>query len=81
MGKRGDNAFKRTDAVRALESARAGGLVPAMMEVAVASDGTVTFRIYGDNAVQTPTPNSGSDGAAEWAAEIEKLKQAKPKLR
>ena len=76
MGKRGDNAFKRTDAVRVLESARAGGMVPAMMEVTVASDGSVTFRVYGDNAVQTPTPNSG---ASEWAAEIEKLKQTKPK--
>lgn len=48
MGRRGSNAFKRNDAVRALQSARAAGLEPAMIEI-ITTDGTV-FRVFGDKA-------------------------------
>jgi hypothetical protein len=74
MGKRGDNTFKRNDAIRALQSARDGGLEPAMIEI-VAKDGT-TFRVYGDKAVTDTTQDSA--GAKAWSAEIAKLK-ATPK--
>jgi hypothetical protein len=74
MGKRGENAFKRNDAIRALQSARSGGLEPAMMEVVLGADGTTTFRIFGDKAATETT-----QGAAEWNAEIAKLKAATPK--
>src|SRR6516225_4723088 len=76
MGKRGDNAFKRNDAIRALQSARDGGLEPAMMEVVLGPDGTTTFRVYGDKAATDTTQDTA--GAKAWNAEIAKLK-ATPK--
>jgi len=71
MGRRGDNAFKRNDAIRALRSARDAGLEPVAMEVVLGPDGSVTFRIFGEN-----TASKGTDaaGARAWDAEIEKLK-------
>jgi hypothetical protein len=45
MGKRGPNAFKRNDAVRAIESARDAGIAPVMVEVVVAKDGSVIYRV------------------------------------
>ena len=72
MGKRGENAFKRNDAVRALESARAGGLEPVMMEVILGPDGTTTFRVYGDNAVKETTHDTAA--AKEWNQAIADLK-------
>ena len=71
MGKRGENAFRRNDAIRALQSARDGGLEPAMIEI-ITKDGT-TFRVYGDKAA-TDTTQQSTAGAKEWAAEIAKLK-------
>jgi hypothetical protein len=76
MGKRGDNAFKRNDVVRALQSARDGGLEPAAMEVILGPDGAVTFRILGDKAATDTTQDTA--GAKAWNAEIAKLK-ATPK--
>ena len=76
MGKRSENAFKRNDAIRALQSARDGGLEPAMMEVVLGPDGTTTFRVYGDKATTDTT--QGAPGAKAWDEEIAKLK-AKPK--
>jgi hypothetical protein len=76
MGQRGENAFKRNDAIRALQSARDGGLEPAMMEVILGPDGTTTFRVYGDKAATDTT--QGAAGAKAWDGEIAKLK-AKPK--
>jgi hypothetical protein len=77
MGQRGSNAFKRNDAVRALQSARDGGLEPAMIEVILGPDGTTTFRVYGDNAALKGTSQDIA-GAKAWDEEIAKLK-AKPK--
>jgi hypothetical protein len=77
MGKRGENAFKRNDAIRALQSARDGGLEPTMMEVVLGPDGTTTFRIYGDKAALTESTQD-TTGAKAWNAEIAKLK-ANPK--
>jgi len=75
MGKRGDNAFRRNDAIRAVQAARDAGVEPAVFEI-VTADGT-TFRIFGAGATPTgTTPDAG--GAKAWAAEIEKLK-ATPK--
>jgi hypothetical protein len=79
VGKRGDNAFKRNDAIRALQSARDGGLEPAMMEVILGPDGTTTFRVFGTNAGLTAT-TPDSAGTKAWNAEIEKLK-ATPKRK
>jgi hypothetical protein len=78
MGKRGSNAFKRNDAVRAIQSARDGGLDPAMMEVVVGAGGGVTFRVFGATAV--PTSESAA-GAEAWREEIGKLKPKAPKGR
>ena len=75
MGRRGANAFRKNDAVRALQSARDGGLDPTGMEVAIAADGAVTFRIFTDRTMQPPTKEVLS--AAEWDAETEKLRAKK----
>jgi hypothetical protein len=76
MGKRGSNSFRRTDAIRAVESARDAGLDPAMMEVVVAPDGTTTFRVYSDRAVP-PAAEPIMRSAKEWDDEIAKLKAKK----
>ena len=76
MGKRGENAFKRNDAIRALQSARDGGLEPAAMEVVLGPDGTTTFRIFGESAALKGTDAAGT---REWNREIEKLRAATPK--
>ena len=76
MGRRGSNAFKRNDAIRALQSARDAGLDPAALDVIVAPDGAVTFRVYGDRAVP-PTAEPIMRSAKEWDAEIAKLKAKK----
>jgi hypothetical protein len=67
MGKRGPNAFKRNDAIRAIESARDAGIAPAMVEVVVAKDGSVTYRVYGEGAV--PTPAGAEPGVSKWQDE------------
>jgi hypothetical protein len=63
MGRRGGNAFKRNDGLRALKIAKDGGLEPTMIEVVVAKDGSATFRIYGDRAVP---PAAGEPITREW---------------
>jgi hypothetical protein len=79
VAKRGSNSFRRLDALRALRVARDGGLDPTAMEVIVAPDGAVTFRILGDKAV--PTSESAA-GAKAWDEEIAKLTKPKaPKGR
>ena len=75
MGKRGDNAFRRNDAIRAVKAARDAGVEPAVFEI-VTSDGT-TFRIFGVGAATTDTTQDTA-GAKAWNAEIAKLK-ATPK--
>jgi hypothetical protein len=52
MARRGSNAFKRNDAIRALRSARDGGLEPV-------KDGTI-FRVYAHDAASQPTPDTAS---------------------
>jgi len=79
MGQRGSNSFKRNDAIRVLQTARDGGLEPAMMEVILGPDGTTTFRVYGDKAAAGTTQEAVS--AKEWDAEIAKLKAETPKGR
>jgi hypothetical protein len=76
MGKRGPNAFKRNDAIRAIESARDAGIAPATVEVVVARDGSVTYRVYSEDAV--PTPASAEPGVSkEWQDETNELKKPK----
>ena len=79
MGRRGANAFRKTDAIRVLQSARAGGIDPAALEVFVALDGAVTFRVLGDKAVPPATAEAIS--AKEWDDEIAKLKATPPKAK
>lgn len=82
MGRRGGNAFKRNDAIRALQSARDGGIDPSMMEVVIGADGAVTFRVFGARAVpQMPTLQQDATGAKEWDDEIAKLKAKTPKMK
>ena len=50
MGRRGNNAFKRNDGLRALRIAKDGGLEPNALDVIVAPDGAVTYRVYGKGA-------------------------------
>jgi hypothetical protein len=74
MARRGSNSFRRNDGLRALRIARDGGMEPAMMEIIVATDGAVTFRVYGDKAPLMQTPQESAAGAREWDEEIAKLK-------
>ena len=76
MGRRGASAFKKNDAIRALQSARDGGIDPAMLEVVVGADGSTTFRVYADRAVP-PTADPIMRSAKEWDDEIAKLKAKK----
>jgi hypothetical protein len=78
MGKRGENAFKRNDAIRALQSCRDAGLEPAAMEVVLGPDGTVTFRVFGSESAGLTGAAQDTAGAKAWDAEIAKLK-ATPK--
>ena len=76
MGKWGPNAFKRNDAVRAIQSARGAGIAPAMMEVVVAKDGWVIYRVYGEDVV--PTPGIAKTAPSqEWQEKVDKLKKPK----
>jgi len=77
MGKRSEANFRRTDAIRALQSARDGGLTPSAMEIVVGPDGAVTFRILGDKATTDTTQDSA--GAKEWSKAIKELKATTPK--
>jgi hypothetical protein len=83
MARRGSNSFRRNDGIRAMRIARDGGMEPGMLEVVVAPDGVVTFRVYGDKAAPMPTPADTAAGKAGWDEEIEKLKAKalKPKGR
>jgi hypothetical protein len=72
MSKRGDNAFRRTDAVRAVKAAHDAGVEPAVVEI-VTSDGT-TFRIFGVGAAP---PEATAAGAKQWQEEIAKLKASR----
>jgi hypothetical protein len=75
VGKRTEANFRKTDAARVIETARACGLEVAGVEVILGADGSVTFRVLGSNAVTATTPDSGTK---VWQTEIEKLK-ATPK--
>jgi hypothetical protein len=56
MGRRGSGNFRRLDAIRALRAAKDAGLDPAAIEVVVAPDGTVTFRVLSEKAA----PSAGA---------------------
>jgi hypothetical protein len=64
--------------MRAIKAARDAGIDPSAMEVVVAADGAVTYRVLGDRAV--PPVEPAALGANEWDAEIAKLK-ATPKAK
>jgi len=70
MGRRRSNAFKRNDAIRAIQSARDAGIEPSGLEVIVAPDGTTTFRVLGSKAATTTAEVMS---AKEWDDEIAKL--------
>ncbi|MGA7490699.1 MAG: hypothetical protein WBW74_27580 [Xanthobacteraceae bacterium] len=80
MARRGSNSFRRNDGIRALRIARDGGMEPGMMEITVATDGAVTFRVYGEKAagLMVLAPETEAD-AREWQDEIAKLKAKMPK--
>ena len=82
MARRGSNSFKRNDGIRALRVARDGGLEPAALEVEVAPDGGVTFRVYGEKAagLMGVAPETAA-AAREWQDEIAKLKGKAPKAK
>jgi hypothetical protein len=83
MGKRGSNSFRRNDGLRALKVAKDGGLEPTALEIVLGADSSVVFRVYGEKAagLMGVAPETAAD-AAEWAAEIAKLKgKAKPKTK
>ena len=71
-----------SNGVRALRIARDGGLEPGMLEVVVAPDGAVTFRVFGEKAagLMTVAPETAAD-AREWQDEIDKLKGKAPKAK
>jgi hypothetical protein len=63
-------------ALWAVESARAAGIDPGMLEVVVNSDGSTTFRVYSDR-VAPPAADPIIRSRKEWDAEIEALKAKK----
>jgi hypothetical protein len=75
MGKRLPSNFRKTDYVRAVESARTSGIDPRMVEV-VTKDGT-TFRVYGDKAPEVQTAQAEAAAVKEWDDATEKLKSEK----
>jgi hypothetical protein len=82
MGRRGSNSFKRNDAIRALRSALDAGMDPSALEVIIAKDGAVTFRVYTERAASlmglAPTDAAA---AREWQDEIAKLKAKAPRTK
>jgi hypothetical protein len=82
MARRGSNSFRRNDGLRALRVARDGGLDPSALEVVVAPDKTVTFRVYGDKAagLMGVAPTDAA-AAREWQDEIAKLKGKAPRTK
>jgi hypothetical protein len=79
MARRGSNSFRRNDGLRALRIAKDGGMDPSAIEIVVAKDGAVTFRVYSERAAGLmPMAPETAAGAREWQDEIAKLK-AKPK--
>jgi hypothetical protein len=82
MARRGSNSFRRNDGLRALRIARDGGMDPSAMEIVVGTDGSVTFRVYGEKAagLMGVAPGTAAD-AREWQDEIAKLKGKAPKTK
>jgi hypothetical protein len=82
MARRGSNSFRRNDGLRALKVAKDGGLDPSALEVVVAPDKTVTFRVYGEKAagLMGVAPTDAA-AAREWQDEIDKLKGKAPKAK
>jgi hypothetical protein len=76
MGRRGGNAFKHNDGVRAIRVARDGGIDPAMLEIEVGPNGSTFFRVFSDR-VTPPAADPIIRSAREWDAEIEALKKNK----
>jgi hypothetical protein len=77
-GKRTEANFRRNDAVRVIQSAKAAGLEVAGVEVILGHDGSVTFRVLtGSNAgTAATTPDSGTK---VWSKAVEELKKEKGK--
>ena len=74
MAGRGSNHFLRSDARRAIRSAREAGLEPTGLDVIInPKDGTTTFRVYSANAGRMSQPA----GEAAWNEATEHLKQQK----
>jgi hypothetical protein len=82
MARRGSNSFRRNDGLRALRVARDGGMEPSALDVIVAPDGGVTFRVYGEKAAALMGVAPATE-ARDWQEEIAKLKARalKPKGR
>jgi hypothetical protein len=59
--------------------AKDAGLHPAALEVVIAKDGTLTFRILGEKASPQASAPTETAAAKEWQDEIEKLKSRKVK--
>jgi hypothetical protein len=78
MGKRGSNAFRHNDGIRAIRIARDGGIDPAILEIEVSPNGSTFFRVFSDR-VTPPAVAPIIRSAKEWDAEIEALKAAKKK--
>ena len=69
MARRGSNSFKRNDGLRALKIAKDGGLEPNTLDVIVAPDGAVTYRVYGKEAAGPTAAKSDLDiELADWEA-------------
>jgi hypothetical protein len=82
MARRGSNSFRRNDGIRALRIAKDSGMEPNMLEVIVAPDGAVTFRVYSQQAagLMPMAPETAAD-AREWQDEIDALKGKAPKAK
>ena len=76
MGRRGNNAFRHNDGIRAIRIARDGGIDPAMLEIEVSPNGSTFFRVFSDR-VTPPAIEPIIRSAKEWDAEIEALKKKK----
>jgi hypothetical protein len=65
MGKRRPGNFRRTDALRAIRSARDAGIDPAGLEIIVAPDGTTTFRVLPKAATEATESRNTADDVLE----------------
>jgi hypothetical protein len=89
MARRGSKSFRRNDGLRAPRMLCDGGLEPTTMDIVVGTDGTVSFRVYGEKAAEAVATETAaatrervsSAGCAVSKAPKKAVRRRKPTLR